>query len=259
VTRVFRAMAAGGSAAPAMAAALAAAALSAAPGMVTSAPAAGADGDARAVRVTAPSIAPSTVPSSPRAWLDGVERLLAGVSGRAARLVPPAGMEDGFESPVFVFFAPLSTVWILDAETVGDAAASEVTDTAALLREETGEGGRLHVLWRRGPTATLEWPLPLPELRAAPETHPLAALHGRLLSAPLASPLGGLPAGSRFTAVAAGGPGGIVGRPAGAADGRERATLWESFGDHIAVTHPDGSVTLHGRRAMDAALRGGGG
>ena len=211
-----------------------------------------------------PAAAPSMTPSSPRAWLDGVERRLAEASGRAARLVPPSGMEDGpyAESPVFVFFAPLSTAWVLDAETVGDAADAEVTATAALLREETGEGGRLHVLWRYGPTATLEWPLPLPELRVSPETHPLAALHDRLLSAPLSAPLGRLPAGSRFTAVAAGGPGGIVERP-GAPDsapgGPRRATLWESFGDHLAVTHPDGSVTFHGWGATDAALRGGGG
>ena len=91
---------------------------------------------------------------------------------------------------------------------------------------------------------------------------PWPDLHDRLLSAPLAAPLGRLPAGSRFTAVAAGGPGGIVERPGGpdsAPGGPRRATLWESFGDHLAVTHPDGSVTFHGWRATDAALRGGGG
>ena len=191
-----------------------------------------------------------------RAWLDGVETRLVAASGRAARLVPPPGHEDSFDvddGPVFVFHAPLSTVWILDATTVAGAAEAGVVDTATLRREENANGGSLRVLWRDGPAADFDWPLPLPEFRVAVERHPLAKFHDRLLSSALAAPLGNLPAGSRFVPVVVSGPGGIVERP----DSPERVTLWESFGDRIAITHPDGTRTVHGWREVDAVLEGG--
>ena len=195
-------------------------------------------------------------PATARAWLDGVEARLVAASGRAARLVPPPSHEDAFDvedGPVFVVHAPLSTVWILDAETVADAGKARVVDTATLRREETGNGGSLRVIWRDGPAADFDWPLPLPEFRVADEHHPLAAFHDRLLSKALASPLGNLPADSRFVPVVTSGPGGIVERP----DSPARVTLWESFGDRISVTHPDGVRTVHGWREVDAALEGG--
>ncbi len=194
--------------------------------------------------------------STARAWLDGVEARLIAVSGRAARLVPPPGHEGAFDvddGPVFVVHAPLSTVWILDAETVADAGRARVVDTATLRREETGNGGNLRVIWRDGPAADFVWPLPLPEFRVAAESHPLAIFHDRLLSRSLAAPLGDVPPGSRFVPVVTSGPGGIVERP----DSPTRATLWESLGDRIAVTHPDGVRTVHGWREVDAALEGG--
>ena len=197
-------------------------------------------------------------PSTARAWLDGVETRLVALSGKAARLVPPPGHEDAFDvrdGPVFVFHAPLSQVWILDAETIPESDGAAVVDTAALLREEDGKGGRVRVIWREGPTADFDWPLPLPAFRVAAERHPLSAFHDRLLSLPLSSALGNLPVGSRFVPVVATGPGGIVERP----DVAERVTLWESLGDRIAVTHPDGTRTLHGWREVDAALEGGDG
>ena len=191
-----------------------------------------------------------------RAWLDGVETRLVAASGRAVRLVPPPGHEDSFdvdEGPVFVFHAPLSTVWILDAATVAEAAEARVVDTATLRREESANGGSLRVLWRDGPAADFDWPLPLPEFRVAGERHPLAKFHDRLLSRPLARSFAGLPEGSRFFPVVTSGPGGVVERT----DGPSRATLWESLGDYIAITHPDGTRTVHGWRDMDAALEGG--
>ena len=195
-------------------------------------------------------------PATAQAWLDGVEARLVAASGRAARLVPPPGHEDAFDvddGPVFVVHAPLSTVWILDAETVADAGKAGVVDTATLRREESGNGGSLRVIWRDGPAADFEWPLPLPEFRVAAERHPLAAFHDRLLSRSLAAPLGDVPPGSRFVPVVTSGPGGIVERP----DSPTRVTLWESLGDRIAVTHPDGVRTVHGWRQVDAALEGG--
>ena len=193
--------------------------------------------------------------SAARAWLDGVEARLVEASGRAARLVPPPGHEDAFDvddGPVFVIHAPLSTVWILDAETVADAGNARVVDTAALRREETGNGGSLRVIWRDGPAADFDWPLPLPEFRVAAERHPLAAFHDRLLSGSLAAALGDVPRGSRFVPTVTSGPGGVVERP----DSPARATLWESLGDRIAVTHPDGVRSVHGWREVDAALKG---
>ena len=186
--------------------------------------------------------------STARAWLDGVEARLVEASGRAARLVPPPCHEDAF-----VVHAPLSAVWILDAETVADAGKVRGVDTAILRREETGNGGSLRVIWRDGPAADFDWPLPLPEFRVAGERHPLAAFHDRLLSGPLAAALGNVPRGSRFVPVVAGGPGGILER----SDSPSRATLWESLGDRIAVTHPDGVRTVHGWREVDAVLEGG--
>ena len=195
-------------------------------------------------------------PATARAWLDGVEARLIAASGRAARLVPPPGHEDAFDvddGPVFLIHAPLSTVWILDAETVADAGKAGVVDTATLRREESGNGGSLRVIWRDGPAADFDWPLPLPEFRVSAERHPLAEFHDRLLSKPLGSPLGDLPAGSRFVPVVVSGPGGIVER----LDNPARVTLWESLGDRIAVTHPDGVRSVHGWREVDAALEGG--
>ena len=194
--------------------------------------------------------------SAARAWLDGVETRLVAASGRAARLVPPPGHEDAFDvedGPVFVFHAPLSTVWILDAATVAGAAEAGVVDTATLRREENANGASLRVLWRDGPAADFDWPLPLPEFHVAGERHPLAKFHDRLLSRPLARSFAGLPEGSRFVPVVTSGPGGVVNRP----DVPSRATLWESLGDRIAITHPDGTGTVHGWRDVDAVLEGG--
>ena len=191
-----------------------------------------------------------------RAWLDGVETRLVAASGQAARLVPPPGHEDAFDvedGPVFVFHAPLSTVWILDAATVADAAEARVVDTATLRREETANGGSLRVLWRDGPAADFDWPLPLPEFRVSGERHPLAEFHDRLLARPLGRSFAGLPEGSRFFPVVVSGPGGIVERP----DSPGRVTLWQSFGSLIAITHPDGTRTAHGWREVDAVLEGG--
>ena len=68
-----------------------------------------------------------------------------------------------------------------------------------------------------------------------------------------ASEFAGLPAGNQPAADVTSGPGGIVERP----DSPERVTLWESFGDLIAITHPDSTRTVHGWREVDAVLEGG--
>ena len=69
----------------------------------------------------------------------------------------------------------------------------------------------------------------------------------------LAMPLGDIPPGSRFEAAATGAPGGVLRRP----DASDVVTVWQSLGEVIEITHPDGTVTLHGWQEVDAALGGG--
>ena len=148
----------------------------------------------------------------------------------------------------YVFYAPLATVWHLAGS------GTEVRRAGRVRAVVTERGHFAGVLWGKGDIASLGWPEPLPDIVPSGDTpHPLAAFHDRLLSMPIAVPLGNLPAGSRFVPMAASGPGGIVERP----DAPARVTLWESLGDWIAVTHPDGARTVHGWREVDAALEGG--
>lgn len=196
---------------------------------------------AAAVLVTPPAAAVGVAaPSTAREWLDAVAARLLEVSGRAALLLPVPGHEDTFgteDGPVaFVFHAPLSTMWVLDADSISDAERADVRATAVLLREETADGGRLRALWRGGAATDFVWPLPVPELDAASERHPLAVKHDLLLSAPLARPVAGLPAGWRFFAD------GLV-LPDDPEAEVETATLWRSDGDRIVIEHADGRVT----------------
>ena len=171
-------------------------------------------------------------PASPETvgWIDRLERALAGLSGRVLAL-PPGAFGDRPREPVHaVLHAPTSSVWIL----AGPEPGAEVVRSGTVHRGGTVDGGWVTVTWDDGGLYTLTAPVDVP---AAGGVHPLARLHDRLVSAPLARPVGGLPAGSRFHAA------GTVGLPRG---GSGTATLWASLGDHIVVTHPDGTaVTLH--------------
>lgn len=198
-----------------------------------------------------PAVAPPAGeegPSTGRAWLDAVEASLLEVNGRALRLLPVPGRDNAFgteDGQVFVFHAGLSTVWHLDAETVEDAAEADVIGTAALLREETPEGGRILALWNRGAVNEFAWPLPLPEFEVARELHPLTVMHDALLSGPLARRVAGVPAGWRFR------PDGLVLPEDPEAEVRT-ATLWRSDGHRIVVEHADGFVVWV---ALDKLLR----
>lgn len=206
---------------------------------------------ALAVSLLSPTVAHAAGegdPSTARAWLDAVETRLVEADGRALRLLPVPGRKDAFgtaEGQVFVFHAGLSTFWLLDAETVEDAAEAPVLGTAALLREETEAGGRLLALWLGGAVNEFAWPMPLPEFEVARERHPLAVKHDALLSAPLARRAAGVPAGWRFR------PDGLV--LPGDPDAEIRtATLWRSDGHRIAIEHADGFVV---RIALDDLVR----
>ncbi len=165
---------------------------------------------------------------------------------------------ERYDGPAWiVFYAPLSQVWVFREDPFAEGATVNVT--ARVLREE-GKGFGTVVVHHRDWNVSAQRGMHGPEtlsnaaLAAANEGyHPLAEFHDRLLSKPLGSPLGNLPAGSRFVPVVVSGPGGIVERP----DSPTRVTLWESLGDLIAITHPDGIRTVHGWREVDAALEGG--
>ncbi len=209
---------------------------------------------AAAVLVAPPATAVgAAAPSTAREWLDAVEARLLEVSGRAALLLPVPGHEDTFgtrDGPIaFVFHAPLSTMWVLDAGSIADAEGADVRASAVLLREETADGGRLRALWRDGAVTDFVWPLPVPELDAASVRHPLAVKHDLLLSAPLARPVAGLPAGWRFFAD------GLV-LPDDPEAEVETATLWRSDGDLIVIEHADGRVAKIPLDDLIAAIRG---
>ena len=207
-----------------------------------------------AVALLSPAATPATGgggPSTARAWLDAVEARLVAANGRALRLLPVPGREDAFgteDGQVFVFHSGLSTVWHLDAETAADAGDATVLGTAALLREETGEDGRLLALWRGGVVNAFAWPLPLPEFEVARERHPLSVMHDALLSAPLARPVAGLPAGWRFRSD------GLV-LPGDAEAEVRTVTLWRSDGQRTVIEHADGSVVRIALDELVAAIR----
>ena len=136
-----------------------------------------------------------------------------------------------------VFYAPLSVFWLLDAT----APEPTVQDTVHLTRSEN------RIFATRNGVTLLVGPEMLTQDSPGSDAvqHPLARFHDRLLSVPLARPLAGLPAGSRFD------PGGTLRQP-----GATRAGLWESHGDHIVITRSDGrSETFHWS-TLDAALKG---
>lgn len=201
---------------------------------------------------TAMAIGPSE-PSTARAWLDAIEQQLVEVNGKATLLLPVPGHEGTFgteDGPVaFVFHAPLSTMWVLDADSIADAERADVRATAVLLREETAGGGRLRALWRGGTVTDFVWPLPVPEFEAAVGLHPLAVKHSMLVSAPLAHPVAGLPAGWQFFAD------GVV-LPDDPVTEVDTATLWRSDGNQIVIEHADGRVTRIPLDELIAAIKG---
>lgn len=181
---------------------------------------------------------------SPEAWLEGIERKLVGLSGLPLQLRVPS---DGSVRHV-VFYAPLATVWQLEGRGTDVARAGRVQAITA------EHGSFVGVFWETGEISSVGWPDPMPEISASGGApHALAGFHDRLLSKPLGSAIGAVPAGSRFVPVVTSGAGGIVER----SDSLEGATLWESLGDYIAITHPDGTGTVHDWREIDAALEGG--
>lgn len=175
------------------------------------------------------------------AWLDRFERLMAARSGRVLMLPnsPPDGPPDG---PRYaVFYAPLATVWLLRGPDT-----TEVRASGTLHRSAAGDGF-VTVTWDSGALTTFNRP---PAAPRPGDRHPLATAHDRLLARPLAQSLVALPAGSRLRAS------GVVEMP-DPSDAGEAATLWESLGDHIVITGPEGQSHTHALDDVLAAVQEG--
>ena len=113
----------------------------------------------------------------------------------------------------------------------------------------------LPIRWGDANPATLAWPDRLPDVIETGRAQPLGRFHDRLLTLPLARPIAGLPAGARFEAPAGSSRMGLVRIPG---DTGGIATLWQSLGNHIVITKPDGQTSTLRWQELDAALKKGG-
>ena len=178
------------------------------------------------------ALTPQPASDSSVAALDTLEHQLVQASGRTITL-----WVNGLDL-TGVFYAPLSLFWQVDEATDVVNGQARITRTADQIYLDWG--GRLL----------------LAEITITPlednGRHPLAVFHDRLLSRPLAHPVGTLPAGTRFSRYAGQSGGGIVDYPGDSPDASE---IWRSLGDHIVVTRRDGSTNLLPWADLDAALR----
>jgi len=180
-----------------------------------------ADADLADAPAFAPIAAPAETPGSAAAWLDHLETALLAHEGRLLRVeIPSQGRLEA------VFYGPLSALWFLTQD-------GSVADTARILREDLEAGGGLRLVWPSGDVTEHDWPRPIPAMWSSADRHPLAVLHDRLLSEPLAVPTAGLPLGSRFD------PDGLVRGTEGAPVG-----FWRSHGDYVEIQAGDGIMRL---------------
>ncbi len=190
----------------------------------------------------------------PQAWLDAMETRLVEASGHAIAM-------PGDPPVVFVFHGGLSTLWMLDATDLAEADTARVTATATVLRDdgtdpkggqdtgaaETARAPLFRALWRDG--SMTEVTRPTPALTVAPGRHPLARAYDRLLAEPLARPVAGLVAGSRF------GVDGLVRRPDTSAK-PGGAIFWQSQGERITLEMGDGTLVGVALETLVQALQG---
>ena len=159
-----------------------------------------------------------------------------------------AGSDDPIPA---VFHAPLSSLWLLGEP--ADNTEPEVLSTARLERNVADGDAGLFVIWDQIGLTTLIGPGLLPNITSTGQPHPLAIFHNRLLTLPLARPVAGLPEGTRFEAPVGGSTTGLVRIPG---DASGIAMLWQSLGDHIVITKPDGQTSTLRWQELDAALTG---
>ena len=203
--------------------------------------------DAAVLAVTASVLASAALPQalpqpgSPEAALDVFERRLSAASGQ----VIPLAL-SGTDHKV-VFYAPFSILWLLDETGGAVEATARLTRTRDQLNLDRGDTVQLVDLTAPGKSTTGS---------ATPGAqHPIAAFHDRLLAQPLARPVAGLAAGSRFLAWNSTN-GGIVQPPESDAARITGPVLWRSLGDHIVIQHGSGQSETLRWTLVDKALKG---
>ena len=189
-----------------------------------------------AAQPATPAYNPPPMAGTAAAALDAFERHLAATSGQPLTLTLSGTPRK------LVFYAPFSIVWLLDE--AGDAVKATARLTRSRGQLYLDPGHTIHLVsLTRAPGSTTDTP-------ASGAQHPIAAFHDRFLTRPLARPVAGLAAGSRFlTGDSA--PGGIVWHPDASG-----IAFWQSLGDHIVIRHGTGpSERIHWRE-IDTALKG---
>ncbi len=219
--------------------------------------------------VTAAVLATASFAREPQAWLDAVETCLVEASGHAIAI-------PGDPPVVFVFHGALSTLWMLDTGDLTEADDARVIATGTVLRDdgsgakgdrdtdsgETAGAPGFRVLWRDGSVTGIARPaVERASMHAetsviagrvvtiAPGRHPLARAYDRLISEPLARPVAGLAAGSRF------GTDGLV-RPPDLPHQPHGAIFWQSHGERITLEMKDGTLVGVTLEALVQALHG---
>ena len=203
--------------------------------------------DAAVLAVTASVLASAALPQpgSPEAALDVFERQLSAASGQ----VIPLAL-SGTDHKV-VFYAPFSILWLLDETGSAVAATARLTRTRNQLYLDLGDTVQLVDLTAPGTSTTGS----ATGTMAQAARHPIALFHDRLLAQPLARPVAGLAAGSRFLAWNSTN-GGIVQPPQSDAAQITGPVLWRSLGDHIVIQHGTGPAAPIPWHEIDAALKG---
>ena len=163
------------------------------------------------------------------AWVDRVEAELQAISGQPFQVDLPEGHAFGDVFGPYVYYAPLSLLWALEAETLEESAGARVIPRGTVWRVGTGSDARIELRKDHGPVEAL----PVGStLEALPQRHHLAIAYDLLLSLPLSRPVGGLPVGSQFDVT------GQVRLPTGVTG----AARWISQGETILIEHADGRV-----------------
>ena len=189
-----------------------------------------------AAQPATPAYNPPPMAGTAAAALDAFERHLAATSGQPLTLTLSGTPRK------LVFYAPFSIVWLLDE--AGDAVKATARLTRSRGQLYLDPGHTIHLVSLTRATGS-----PVDALASGAQ-HPIAAFHDRFLTRPLARPVAGLAAGSRFlTGDSA--PGGIVWHPDASV-----VAFWQSLGDHIVIRHGTGPSDRIHWREIDTALKG---
>ncbi|MDE0694950.1 MAG: hypothetical protein OXH76_03845 [Boseongicola sp.] len=140
-------------------------------------------------------------------------------------------------SETFVYYEPLSALWLFDVAHPEEAAGAPLEEAGIATWVIDADGQDALLVFDRAElrereryerdTWEFRWPRLLPELVTAIERHPLAVKHDRLLSGALVREFAGLPAGSRFATD------GTVQLSEPQSSGK--APAWESKGEVIEI------------------------